>query len=329
MNHSQWFAQLKQGLVDKLLLFHGEEEYVKESALRQLQAALLPEAADWNIQIFDGGNGKLDVSAVIAACETLPFMAERRLVVLRDTGWFKGKEDAAAMVAYLPKVPATACLLFYEHGGVDKRKKIFKTVQQQGTDVSFDTLDVPERIRWLTREVQRAGKNIHLQAAQRLAERVPALVELAGRVEQLLALAETEITMAHVDVLVPATLEDDVFRMVEQIAQGQKGQALASLRMLLQGGKDIIQIIAAIARNCRQLAIAKALQERNTPVGKWAGMLGVPSFVAERMARSLPRLQSVKLQKNVQYCLQADLAVKTGGMRDQVAVEWLVLKLLE
>jgi len=328
MNHTQWFAQLKQGLVDKLLLFHGQEEYVKESALQQLKNALVSDAIDFNYQAFDSSDGKLDPQAIIAACETLPFMASRRLVVVRDSGWLRGKEEAPDMAAYLPNVPSTTCLLFYERGDADKRKKLYKAIQTNGTDVVFDILDPPERVRWLTREVGRAGKTIHPQAAQQLSERTASMTELAGRLEQVVAHAGDMINVVDVDALVPATLEDNVFHMVEQMSQGQHAQALASLRMLVQGGKEIIPLIATIARQYRQLSLAKGYMEKNTPVQKWASALGIPSFVAERMTRTLPRVKAETLHEAVQCCLEADLSIKTGRMRDTVALEWLVLKII-
>ena len=89
-----------------------------------------------------------DANQLIAAAETLPFMADRRMVVVSESGMLTGKardyDEAASaerLKTYLPELPDTTALVFYVRGAADKRKKLYQTIKKCGCVVSFDRLD--------------------------------------------------------------------------------------------------------------------------------------------------------------------------------------------
>ena len=69
MDHTRFFELQKSGEISGLYLFHGEEEYVKQSALSQLIERIDPVSRDMNVQEFE----KPNADSVQLACETLPF----------------------------------------------------------------------------------------------------------------------------------------------------------------------------------------------------------------------------------------------------------------
>ena len=54
--------------------------------------------------------------------------ADRRLILMEDSGWFKGGPGADEMCAYIENIPDTTCLLFVETE-VDKRSRMYKAVK--------------------------------------------------------------------------------------------------------------------------------------------------------------------------------------------------------
>ena len=128
MNHTEFFDKLKAGYAARGYLFTGEENFVKREALRRLEQKLLPEGLEaLNENILEGKTA----DDIIAACETLPMMAERRLVVVRDyaplmSGQSKGeKEESERLAEYLNRLPETCCLVMYMRGAADGRKALF------------------------------------------------------------------------------------------------------------------------------------------------------------------------------------------------------------
>ena len=105
MNHTAFFEALKAGRIAGCYLFEGTEEYIKQQALKNLCARLLPEGLE-QMNLTDLTAPAPD--ALIAAAETLPFLAEKRVVVVREcallTAGRKAEDEdrAAALMDSLP-----------------------------------------------------------------------------------------------------------------------------------------------------------------------------------------------------------------------------------
>ena len=104
-----------------MLLFEGEEEQLKQEALALLRRTLLPAGMEaLNETVLENP----ETDRLIADAETQPFMADRRLVTVRDYPALTGRAEAdEKLLSWLPSVPDTAILLFYCTGKPDGRKK--------------------------------------------------------------------------------------------------------------------------------------------------------------------------------------------------------------
>lgn len=133
MDYKQYYADLSGKRLPNLLLFDGEEEYVKESALEALRKALLPEGMEsLNETRFAEKTG---VELLVDACETLPFLAEKRLVQVTDSPLcLSGRADSEekALLAYLDRLPESCCLLFFVRGNADGKRALVKRVEAAG-----------------------------------------------------------------------------------------------------------------------------------------------------------------------------------------------------
>ena len=145
MNHTEFFAALKQGNIGGCYLFEGEEEYTKRSALKALREKVAGGdfAAMNDSRLIDPAP-----DALIAAAETLPFMSDRRFIEVRDSAMLtagKAKdydEDTAVkeLDGYLGQMPDTAVIVFFVHGKADGRKKLYQVLNKKANIVVFDPL---------------------------------------------------------------------------------------------------------------------------------------------------------------------------------------------
>ena len=115
-------------------LLCGEEEYLVKNYKKQLIQAI--NGGDTMNSNFYEGKG-LNVKEIIDVAETMPFMAEYRLVVLEDTEMFKSGGDELA--EYVKSIPESTIMLFVE-SNVDKRSKLYKAVKEHKTLMNFDGL---------------------------------------------------------------------------------------------------------------------------------------------------------------------------------------------
>ena len=98
-------------------LLYGEEAYLKHQYKNKLKNALLPEDDTMNFSRFEGKG--TEIPKVIDLAETMPFFADRRVILLENTGFFKNKADALA--DYMGSLPDYLVLIFVEEE-VDKRE---------------------------------------------------------------------------------------------------------------------------------------------------------------------------------------------------------------
>ena len=105
---------LKSGQFKQVYLLCGEEGYLKKQY-------------------------KTPVKEAIDLAETLPFFAERRLIVFENTGFFK-TAAGADLADYIKDMPETTCFIFVEEE-IDKRNRLYKAVKAKGYIAELSTQD--------------------------------------------------------------------------------------------------------------------------------------------------------------------------------------------
>lgn len=92
---------IQTGALQHLYVLFGDEAYLKDQFKHRLIEALMPENASMNYTAFTGK--KTDAGEVCALAQTVPFLADHRLIVLEDTQYFKKAQDE--MVELIKAIP--------------------------------------------------------------------------------------------------------------------------------------------------------------------------------------------------------------------------------
>ena len=130
---------IKQGKFKPVYLLCGTEEYLKALYCGKLKEAILDGGDDMNYSRYEGR--EIDADEVIRMAETLPFFAERRLIVIEDSGWFKVQNELAD---YLRTLPESTIIVFRERE-VDKRNRLYKAVKEIGYISEMNGLDAADQ----------------------------------------------------------------------------------------------------------------------------------------------------------------------------------------
>ena len=126
---------LRTGQLKKMYLLYGEEAYLRKQYRDRLKEAIIGDDT-MNYYYHEGKD--VVIGELIDLSETMPFFSERRLIVLENSGLFKsGGEELAA---YLSQPAETTYFLFVETE-VDKRSKLYKTLQSKGYAAEFAVQD--------------------------------------------------------------------------------------------------------------------------------------------------------------------------------------------
>lgn len=230
-----------------------------------------------NFARFEGKG--LDVDELIRLADTMPFFAERRLILVEDSGFFKSASDA--LVQYLPSMPDTTILLFVETE-VDKRNRLYKKVKDMGYAAELNRQDSAQLARWaggiLTREQKKITKHT-----------IGAFLSMAGddlenirmELEKLISYTLGREVITDEDVLAVCTVQvtNRIFEMVSAIVNRQPRKAMDLYEDLLTLKEPPMRILFLIARQFNQLLQVKDLMGKGMDKGTIASKLKMQPFV--------------------------------------------------
>ena len=331
-----FFRQLKTSSPAGIYLFEGEEEHVKRSALTQLTAATqLGAFPDMNQTTLKDP----DAAKLMAAAETLPFMAEQRLVIVRDSAMLTGgkardyddADSAEQLKNYLPQKSASTVLVFYVRGSADKRKKLYQTLKKTATVVTFDRLDQVQLRKYIAGTLKKAGLAITQDACEQLIYSVgDDLTALLSETEKLIAYCDGQesVTAEDIRAVCAARTEYRVFELAQTVLQGQGQKAFDMLKGLLLDGESPLMLLSLLNRQCRQAYDICLFTQAGLQPAAIAGKLGVPPF-AVRQTLPLARAYTPEsLAEMIRLCTEVEFDVKAGRLNEEGAMELAMLRIL-
>ena len=333
MTWQKLFEDIKAGQIERVYCFYGAEDHVKRSAVAALRAKLLPEGMEaLNHTIMEAPT----MREVIEAAETLPMMADRRLVEVWDfapllSGKAKDEADEAALLGeWIERAPETSCVVFVLRSAPDGRKKGMQLLQKRAAAVAFDPLPDDRLSRWVADQLRPEGKRLAPQALGELVLRAGRdLTRLMGELQKLSAYAagREEIGRADVEKLVVPSLESAIFQMIDRLMEGNQAGAQKLYRAMLELGETRVGILFMLTRQMRNLLHVKQIRGQGLALGEAEKRLGIARFAAQRVEEQARQFTPEGLRAGYQACLDAEFAIKSGQMRDTLAVDGLLIRL--
>lgn len=317
------------GIESMLYLLHGPDEYRRTAALADLCARIPADVYDLNVSVLEGRRLKLDT--LVATCEALPFLAERRMVIVNDL--LKNQKAGAerdALRSYLERVSQSCDLIFVESEDVDKRGVLFSYLKKHGDVQEFALQEAPELARWLIECAQNRGVRLEPAAAQQMV----ALVGLETRtlVNELEKLASFvgkggRITAAIVEHMVQDEQEQNLFAFIDALCSKRRSLALVSVRHLLEDGQAATYILFMIARQLRILLSVKTLIGQRIRPDDIATQLGQKPFVVRKAMEQIRAFSEQELIDFHDRVVSLDHATKTGRIEAETGLELLVAEI--
>jgi len=318
---------IKSGQFKPAYLLYGEERYLKRQYRDKLKAALCAPDDNMNNHFYEGKN--VSVGEIIDLAETLPFLAQRRVIFMDNSGLFKSGGEQ--MAEYLGAQNESTVLIFTE-SEVDKRSKLFKALQAKGCAVEFAAQDENTLKRWVAGTLGKEGKKITESTAELFLSKVGTDMEnIYTELEKLICycMDRDVVEPGDVEAVCTTRVSNRIFDMVTAIAEKRQRDALELYYDLLTLKEPPMRILFLIARQCNLLLQARAMKSKGASNKEIASGLGVPPFAVGKYLSQASRFKSVVLRRALSRCVEAEEAVKTGRMNDVLSVEILIVSVFE
>ena len=315
---------IKNGQWKPVYLLYGEEAYLKKQYKDRMTKAILPDGDTVNYAYYEGKG--INPGELIDLAETMPFFAERRLIVVENSGFFKNA--APELADYIKTMPDTACFIFVENE-VDKRNRLYKAVKDKGRVVELGRQDEKTLLYWIGAQVKREGKLIKTSTAQYLVEKTGTDMEnLQKELEKLFAytLDEKEITPAAIDEICTAQISNKIFEMVEAVAAKHQKKAMDLYYDLLALKEPPMRILYLLSRQFKQLMEVKALCIKGMDKSQIAKTVGIHPFVAGKYMSRCRSFGLEELRSMMEDAADTEQLVKTGRLSDVMSVELFIVK---
>ena len=286
--------------------------------------AMLPEGDTMNYAYYEGKN--TDIKEVIDLAETLPFFAERRLIVFEDTGFFKS--SGADLADYISDMPATTYFIFIENE-VDKRSKLYKAVKAKGHIVELNAQDENTLRKWVLGLVKKEGKQMEPSDVAYFLNKVGTDMEnITKELEKLVCycIDRPMITREDIDAVCVTQITSHIFEMVNAVANKDQRKALDLYYELLALKEPPMRILFLLIREYRILFQVRALLKQGYGKKEIASKAGLHPFAAGRYMDEAKRFRMRELRAVMEEGADIEQRVKTGLLTDHLAVELFLVK---
>ena len=317
-------ADIKSGSYKPVYLLYGTEDYLKKQFRDKLKNGIVGEGDSMNYSYFEGKQPDSREIAGIAA--TMPFFADRRLIVIENSQLFKTADDD--IVELVKDMPETAVIVFVENE-VDKRSRLYKAVKEKGYICELNEQSDQDIMRWVLSVLKRDNKLISGQTLQLFLTKTGSSMEnISKELEKLICytMGRDEITVQDVEAVCVTQITNRIFDMITAMSQKNQDKALALYYDLLTLKEPPMRIMYLIARNFNQLLMVKELTENGNSSSAIATKMGIQGFLVGKLQGQARVFRTSTLRRAIEECVSLEEAVKTGRLEDRLAVEMLIVK---
>ena len=315
-----------KGTDQNAILLISPEPFLLLEAEKDLRDRLIPPGErDLNYMMLYGWEAGL--AEILEFLQTLPFLGNRRLLVIREIQKFEKWKD---LVDYL-KDPNPTSLLLMTSSELKRSNAPFKTLSSHAESSELRRPSGKALVNWVSERFRRSGKTITPQLSE-------ILIQIAGEDLGILATEIDKVVLSSGDgekieqedlsVSVPGGVEI-IFTLLDALGDHNSSKAMSSLKTLLLGDSPPEYILHMMAWHYRQLLRGKELVKSGLSPGAAAVKMGKKfPAIKEKFARHLGRATENDLVRALEALADCDRELKRGRIPQGTLLDRVVLELL-
>ncbi|MGL5507105.1 MAG: DNA polymerase III subunit delta [Paraclostridium sp.] len=340
MDYKDIIRNMNNGEFKNVYLFYGREFYLLENVIKTCRKSLNESMVDFNMDILDGKELTLD--QVISNAETLPFMDDKKIIIIKDFELLKGKKknftdtDESEFIDYLDKTPNSTVLIFIVYGDVDKRKSLVKKISKVGVVNHCDKLNDMDLFKWVKNKFKKTEIGITDseiayfidQEGYRDKNSEKTLSDLENEISKISSFVGKGnlVTKEIIDKLSPKKLENDIFKLIDEIGNKNSSHAMKIVTDMILEGESVLGIFAMVSKQFKLVIQARQFQIQGYSSKVIAEKVGAHPFVVTKALKQGRQFNDDVIVDMLNFILESDYKIKNGLIKDNLAVEILVSK---
>ena len=333
-------------------LICGDEQYLKEKKKKELLKALHTEGS-MNFNAFEGKD--LDRDEVLRLGNTMPFLSDRRTILLTDSGLFRGAVPEA-FLEELSALPESTVLIFYETEA-EAGNRLYKFIKEKGEVFRYQTTESlsfkeaaqdQTKIRsWAQNYLKKNHRELSGRAMTRLLQLTGYdMLNLQTELEKLIAytaspeelagggtaghgapggggntLPMVEIREQDIEAICSKTVSDKVFDMLSAKLKGNMGEALRLFEDLLSLKVPPMRVLFLLSRQFNQVYLLKELSRERIGDGDLAEKLKLKDWQLRKLKEQSQRVSLSEARRYLELCVEMETKIKQGDMNEKLGLE--------
>ncbi len=322
MKYNEAMRQLQQKKLSPVYLIYGEETYLAEKFLKALLSLVNPQNDTEAVQYFDTSS---DVKTILQSLDSSPFFSEKNIIIANDLKIFhdklsdKDKRDEQQFIDYIASVPEYSILIMqYHKNKIDKRRKLFKTIDRYGSIVECETLNYWNINDWLNSRLRELNLRFDREAYAYFIEAVKSMdkISLEFLDQELIKLTlytdEKFISRQILEQVFSSIPEISAFRLWDSLCDKNISLALELYMIQQSSGIHPLRLLAFLVRQVRQIWQVKIYLNEGQNMKQIASTLKLHPFITEKIIKQTNNFSLAKIERTLQNLASADYKLKTG-----------------
>jgi DNA polymerase-3 subunit delta len=329
--------KINQKQIAPIYLLYGTESFfIEELKQKIINMVLSEEEKEFNYSIFD--MSEIEVETAIEEAETLPFIGEKRVIILKNPLFLTSQRDKSKIEHDVKKFemyidnpsPDSIVIIIAPYEKLDERKKIVKKIKKNGEVFFAEKMTEQTVEKWVNEKIDELNLKITPYAKQVFVQLVgPNAMLLQKELQKLKLYAEDQLTIDEhvIHLLVARSIEQNIFTLINHVAKRKLADAIRVYYDLLEQKEEPVKIVILIARQFRIIYQVQALATKGYSQNHIASTLKLRPFQV-RIAREQSKyFQDKELLTILDNLAEVDYQIKTGKIDKKLALELFLLKL--
>ena len=325
---------IKEKNLAKLYVFCGEESYLKEYYRKTIEKMISTGGFDsFNIIYLD--DEAITEDSLADAIESLPFGAEKKLIVLRDPQFGWASKFRKPLPEVFASLPDYVCMILYYQAieyKPDKRMALYKSIEKNGVVVEFNKARGAELVNWLRRRFAANNKAISPADCDYIIFLCGSLMtNLITEVDKISSYAKGDtVTRDDINAVASRVLDASVFDLTDCVAAKDYQKAITIYRDLIEAKNEPISILAALIRQVQRIYAAALALQSGKGEKYIAELYGFRSSYPARLLIDAARRTTVwKAAQILDICCNADTDMKSNIPDPTRTLEIAILRMAQ
>jgi len=331
MRYKDVLSDIKENKLQKIYLFYGKENYLKDTILKKITENSSESALnDFKYRIIYGEN--FLINEIIEEIQTTSFFSNEKTIIIKKAGKIN-KTDREKIIEFIEKWDCrnspNRVIFIYDNEKPDK--KLVDIVKKKGSVVNFELTDIRTLNIWIKAKFKKSNKKITEDALYYLKSMTDSnLSQIFNEIEKIDLYTEGKHLVQKEDILgaIGGSESLNIFKIMDDIGEKNLKSAMNGMVSLNNSSMHHLSVLAMVHRQIRLILQIKLFEEEKRDFQYIKQQLKLPEFIINKLIHQSQKYSFKEIFEAYNLLVLADLGLKDGNKNPSIVLEEMVMQIM-